>query len=109
MQTKIMTLRSLPRCLAVSVTPLLLALALARPGCAPRKQVAEIVAQSDAAMLAGQFGLPEPGATATGKAAWQEASDRIETFIAAHGARVFAPIRPRATGRQWASHRRVRE
>jgi hypothetical protein len=83
MHTKIMTTRSFSRCLTVSVAPLLLALALMLPGCATPKQVSEIVVQSNAAMLAGQFGLPEPGA-ATAKPAWEEATDRIEAFIAAH-------------------------
>lgn len=84
------------RVLAAVAIPLLLGLTLALPGCATRKQVAEIVAQSNAAMLTGHLGLPEPK-TATGKTAWQVESDRIEEFIAAHPEQksTIAPLRVR--------------
>jgi len=96
MHTMTKNARSFSRCLAVSVGPLFLALALLFAGCATPKQVSEIVVQSNAAMLAGQFGLPEPGA-ATGKPAWEEATDRIEAFIAAHPDQpaAIAPLRIR--------------
>ncbi len=63
--------------------PFLLALTLAVPGCATRRQVAEIVAQSNAAILGGHIGLPEPR-TASGRPAWEEESERIDSFVAAH-------------------------
>jgi hypothetical protein len=75
-----------PACLrfgGVLAASLLLALALSQSGCATRKQVADIVAQSNGAMLASQFGLPEAKG-ATTKGSWEESSDRLEAFIAAH-------------------------
>lgn len=65
-------------------------------GCATQKQVKEIVASSNAAILAGNLGLPQAGAQGT-QTAWQEASDRIETFIAAHPDQpsITAPLRIR--------------
>jgi hypothetical protein len=73
-----------------AIMPLFVAMALAFTGCATRKQVAEIVTQSNAAMLAGQFGLPDPHGTG-GAPGWQMESDRIDAFIAAH------PDQPTAT------------
>ena len=78
--------RSFLRSLALAATPLLLALGLVLPGCATSREVAQIVANSNAAMLAGRFeqaGLPgaAPGA---GAQAVQQEYDRIEAFIAAH-------------------------
>lgn len=75
----------------------LLCLAWLLPGCATRQDVAQIVAQSNAAIVASQFGgLPEPRSGTNGPP-WQEASDRIETFIAAHPdqAATVAPLRVR--------------
>jgi len=77
-----------PRSLVRSV---FLTVALALAGCVTTQEVSSIVAQSNAAMLAGQFGLPAPGPQA-GVEPWQEASERIETFIAAH------PGQPATTG-----------
>ena len=76
--------------------PFLLALAFTLSGCVTKQEVAAIVAQSSAAMLAGQFGLPAPGPKARADA-WQEASERIETFIAAHPDQpaTTAPLRVR--------------
>lgn len=86
------------RWLALAATPLLLTVALALTGCATKNQVARIVAQSNAAMLAGQFDLP----TATGNGTqpvWQVESDRIEAFIASHAGpqqtNTTAPLRLR--------------
>ncbi len=75
-----------------SLASLLLTFALccALPGCATRRQVADIVARSNAALLGGQFGLPNPE-SASGQPAWRDASERIDTFIAAH------PDQPAAT------------
>ncbi len=78
------------------VAPLLFALVLAFTGCATRKQVANIVTQSNAAMLAGQFGLPEASASGTNPS-WQAESGRIDEFIAAHPDQpaIEAPLRIR--------------
>lgn len=65
------------------VVPLLLVLTLSFAGCATRQQVADIVAGSNAAMLAGSVLLPEPNAQGT-PPAWQTESARIDAFIAAH-------------------------
>jgi hypothetical protein len=98
----------LTRGLTAVATPLLLAFALALAGCATRKQVAEIVTQSNAAMLAGQFGLPNPNGTAAAPD-WQLESDRIEAFIVAHPGleTVTAPLRLRQ-GMLLLTHRQVR-
>lgn len=71
------------RAFTATSVPLVLAFALTLAGCATQKEVARIVADSNAAMLAGQFGLPDahPGGQ---KESWETASDRIEAFIAAH-------------------------
>jgi hypothetical protein len=84
------------RRLAAVAAPVLLAFTLALTGCATRKQVAEIVTQSNAAMLAGQFGLPAPSPEST-NALWQAESDRIDAFIAAHPNQeaLAAPLRIR--------------
>lgn len=75
--------RQFPRRFGVCVAPWLLTLALLLPGCATRRQVAEIVAHSNAAIVAGQIGLPDARGDLS-RAPWQEASERIEVFIAAH-------------------------
>jgi hypothetical protein len=96
MKNPLPTSRFLTRVLTAFAAPLLLAFTLAFTGCATRTEVAEIVARSNAAMLAGQFGLPSP--TATGhEPAWQTESDRIESFIAAHPGQetITAPLRNR--------------
>jgi hypothetical protein len=63
-----------------------LVLGLAFAGCATQREVAQIVANSNAAMLASRFDLAvapggDPGASA---AAVQQEFDRIEAFVAAH-------------------------
>jgi len=82
---------------AVLSAPLFLTLALAFSGCVTRKEVAAIVTQSNAAILAGQFGgLPQTTGTGTAQP-WQESSDRLEAFIAAHPDQkaTIAPLRVR--------------
>lgn len=76
--------------------PFLLAVAFTLSGCVTSQEVTAIVSQSNAAMLAGQFGLPAPSPKA-GVEPWQEASERIETFIAAHPGQpaATAPLRVR--------------
>ncbi|HYG25240.1 MAG TPA: hypothetical protein VEH04_20920 [Verrucomicrobiae bacterium] len=65
----------------ILMLPLIAALS-ATSGCATRKQVADIVAHSNAAMLGGHVGLPDPRAGAP--ATWQTETARIDNFIAAH-------------------------
>lgn len=83
MKTQPQSHRILTRGFLSVAAPLLFALALAFTGCATRKQVANIVTQSNAAMLAGQFGLPEPSPGGT-NSSWQIESARIDAFITAH-------------------------
>lgn len=83
MNTTARTASAVRRLAPAFAVPLLLALVLVVPGCATRRQVAEIVAQSNAAILAGHVGLPEARGTG-GRPAWEEESERIDAFIAAH-------------------------
>lgn len=96
MKTQPLTNPRITRCLAALATPLLLAFALVFTGCATRSQVTQIVAQSNAAVLAGQFALPAPDPGGT-NAVWQTESDRIDAFIAAHPGQTAttAPLRIR--------------
>jgi hypothetical protein len=96
MKTSLPTRRSSGRSLATIITPLALALALILPGCVTRRQVSDIVAQSNAALLAGQFDLPTAVDTAA-PPVWQRESDRIDAFIAAYPdqSTTTAPLRVR--------------
>lgn len=84
------------RRITAPIVPLLLVLTLSFAGCATRQQVADIVAGSNAAMLAGSVLLPEPNAQGT-PTAWQTESARIDAFIAAHPSQpaTTAPLRLR--------------
>jgi hypothetical protein len=61
--------------------PLLILMVLG--GCATPNDVALLVARSNSAMVAGEVGMPEPSGTLS-NGGWEEASNRIETFILAH-------------------------
>ncbi len=76
-------LRRFTRTLTACTLPLLLTLGLLMAGCATRRQVAEIIAHSNASMLAGQIGLPD-AAGGSDRAPWQEAVERIDAFVVAH-------------------------
>lgn len=73
------------RPLARALAPVLVLLGLLVAACATQNQVAQIVASSNAAMLAGRFDLAvAPTAGPDGKDAVQQEYDRIETFLADH-------------------------
>ncbi len=77
---------------------LLIAIALALQGCVTAPEVAKIVAQSNAAMLAGQLGaLPTPDGKSGNAETLSAASARIDAFIEAHGdqKQIIAPLRIR--------------
>ena len=77
--------RSARRPLQRLLAPLLLVLGLVVAACATQNQVAQIVASSNAAMLAGRFDLAvAPTAGPDGKDAVQQEYDRIEAFLATH-------------------------
>jgi hypothetical protein len=78
------------------VAPLLLVFTLTLAGCVTRQQVADLVTQSNAVMLAGAGVLPEPNAQGT-PPAWQTESARLDAFIAAHPSQpaTTAPLRLR--------------
>jgi hypothetical protein len=85
------------RILNASGAALLLITTLFFAGCANHTEVAAVLAQSNAAMLAGQLGgLPQKTDGAT-PANWQEANERIESFVAAHADQkeTIAPLRVR--------------
>jgi len=77
---------------------LLFAVALACTGCVTAPEVAKIVAQSNAAMLAGQLGaLPTPDGKSGNAETLSAASARIDAFIEAHAdqKQIVAPLRVR--------------
>ncbi len=80
------------------ILALLFSVSLAFPGCITAPEVAKIVAQSNAAMLAGQLGtLPTPDGKSGNAETLSAASARIDAFIEAHAdqKQIVAPLRIR--------------